>query len=218
MAADNHKSLHTLGERLLASGWRQGGVFPESAHHKIQAEFNRLGRTDIGLLGTEDRVIVVGQTCDLVCPHDHLERYTEVAIARMRPGKAQSALVGRKSSRLLHLPLPDSRHLEMDVQERCFIERNLLDESPPDQGRALAGSGTTDVIEWLLQRYKRTAFPNNFEKRLVSKQKEIDAALADCRDVREIRLAIKPSLVQELGDDEPYTEVVPRSWTVFRDS
>lgn len=151
---------------------------------------------------------MVGQTCDLVCANDALEPYTEILVARQRTGKPKPDLVARKSSRQLHLPLSSEAYLSFDMVDRCFVRRSLLDRWPPDGARSLSKEASAEVVAWLVQRYRRTAFPNEFEARLSERLDAIEVVLKKCADIREIRIAIKPALDVELGTSDSYTVAI----------
>lgn len=138
--------------------WRQG--------HLLSGE----AITAIGLFDPKypDNTVIIVAThnCDLVQLPDK-EPQVEVVV-----GCRIQALDGNythaKSSRTLHIGFEGNEPFlaEFVITEKRSIQKNLLVEFEPATNAGLSPSDLATFQLWLASRYRRSAFPDEFERRL----------------------------------------------------
>lgn len=144
---------------LRRHGWRQGAILPAASHAAIQIDLS---------LNDSDCCIVASQSCDILCEDFTAEPYVDLVIARPISGSANGNYTFAKNARRLHLDVTvkgDVGVYEALASDRRTIRRQLLATHGPDIGRRLSPEAVEHVIQWLVSRYRRKAFPDEFNAR-----------------------------------------------------
>jgi len=144
--------------------WRQGHVLPDD------------GAKALGLLSDvadTEVAIVVSNDCDLA-QDPSVEPSVEVIIGR-RIGAADGNFSYAKNARRLHLTFSGgSQRLiaELIARFKISIKKEQLVEYEPVKTTKLTVVEHTILQRWLASRYRRAAFPDEFDKR----QRKLDYA------------------------------------------
>jgi hypothetical protein len=149
-------------DRIRTNRWRQGSIFRQEDHHRL----TDLLRVEIPR-GT--RVVVVTQDCDVVHSSIEGEPFIEVLFARSLEAPPDGSVTYGKNPRRLQIPitLPSSQHYyECLAHLRYVLDRNILSGLSPDPGCIVESAALKIVRSWLAARYTRTAFPDEFNKRI----------------------------------------------------
>lgn len=125
--------------------------------------------------------IVATHDCDLTQPPER-EPTIEVIVGR-RINQLDGNYTNAKSARTLHIQFESALPLlvEFNATDKLTIEKNLLIEFGPQTNSSLSPDNRNTFQHWLAARYRRSAFPDEFEKRLKNTR------LAD-----KIRNAVRP--------------------------
>lgn len=138
--------------------WRQGHLLPDEA------------LSTIGLSHQKDQsdivVIVATHDCDLAQLPDK-EPHVEVIIGR-RILKLDGNFTHAKAPRTLHLEFKGSEPFfaEFVIVEKQSISKKSLAAFKPKKNAKLSPEGVVTFQLWLASRYRRSAFPDEFENRL----------------------------------------------------
>ena len=195
----------TLGEDLLALGWRGGKVVPHPSVAAI-AEFLQNPGQPVAQVNEADWLVVVSQSCDVVAVTIKQEPYIEVLHCKPIP-KLRRQNKELRSTRLLDFRPNPETHPELVLAahasaDRYLVPRDLFAPFEPDTTRRLEGKACALVSAWYSLRYGRPAWPNNFNNRLVADRLEdILEPLSD--EIAEVRVSIA-EWDQELGHEAPY--------------
>ncbi len=140
--------------------WRQGHVLPDQA-----VEAARL-RTE-----TETNVvaIVVSHDCD-IAKDPHVEPTVEVIVGR-RIGEADGNFTNSKNARRLHLTFDaGDEHLtgDFEAHRKVQVSKDCLASYSPNGTVKLTSNSRNILQRWLAARYRRSAFPDEFDRRLES--------------------------------------------------
>jgi hypothetical protein len=75
-----------------------------------------------------------------------------------------------KSSRTLHIPFEgnDTLLAEFVITDKRSVGKEILSEYSPNQDYALSKDSLAILQQWLAARYRRSAFPDEFERRMKS--------------------------------------------------
>lgn len=149
--------------------WRQGHVLPHDA------------ATALGLLNPESPgdtlVVVISHDCDLAS-NPTGEPHVEVIIAR-RIEEADGNCTHSKNARKLHLEFMNqggSVLAELQTTAKTFVAKEQLVEFQPHPDISLEANGRSILQRWLAARYRRAAFPDEFDQRL--KTAKLDRKIA----------------------------------------
>jgi len=177
------KDLH---QEIKEKGWKQGSCL-------LVEDSNSFGLSP-GLY------IVLSQDCDLINTSLEKEPYIELVFVN-EIEKTDGRCSGGKNPRKLHF-CHQTKNYECQIKDRLFVDRNLLRITTPLCH--LDNKTKNLLIDWVIKRYNRTAFPDNFNKRVTKKQKkEIDKLLqAHYSDIHD--LYIQLSTFEELDDKRKY--------------
>lgn len=138
--------------------WRQGHLLPAEAV------------ASIGLLHPESPaetlVIVATHDCDLTQLPDR-EPLIEVIVGRTVQ-KLEGNFTHAKNSRTLHLEFENNEPFlaEFSSTEKRTIPKNVLVDYVPKPNTMLSPTVKATFQMWLASRYRRSAFPDEFENRL----------------------------------------------------
>ncbi|MCK4623014.1 MAG: hypothetical protein KAT62_12455 [Desulfuromonadales bacterium] len=148
-----------MAEWTRDTPWRQGRLLTDEAVAEIGLKHPEYP--------DETVVIVVTHGCDLAQQPDK-EPHVEVIV-----GHQISTLDGNnthaKSSRTLHIEFEGSKPLsaEFVISEKLSIPKQSLVSFVPNSISRLSPPSLATLQLWLASRYRRSAFPDAFERRLV---------------------------------------------------
>ncbi len=148
-------------EAIRAHQWRQGSVIPPSMHVGLASYAPRP-------LNDDDCCIVISQSCDVVHGDLAVEPIVELVLARPLPGALDGTFTHAKNARRLQFCVRTSSGLakhEALVRDRFSIPRHQLAGGPPDPTRRVEPEDLRALVTWVLSRYGRQAFPDEFNKR-----------------------------------------------------
>jgi hypothetical protein len=159
--------------------WRQGHVLTDEAAEAL----GLVQPAEVGQI----KVVVISHDCDLARPPGR-EPDVEVIPARVVSGPDGNC-THAKNSRKLHLPFQgggDLSHFEfLATGKRAIPKMDLFTPFLPDENVFIKPTDLDVLRHWLAARYRRAAFPDEFERRLA-----------------ETRLGEKlAKLLKPLGDD-----------------
>ena len=138
--------------------WRQGDVLPDKASEVL----------DLYHPESPERtfVVVISHDCDLAADPDR-EPFVELVTGRLIDAvKADSHA---KSARRLQIEFHGPQGLlaaELSAAHKAIIKKNDLAAFDPRKDVNLDGQGLSILQRWLAARYRRAAFPDEFERRL----------------------------------------------------
>lgn len=138
--------------------WRQGCLFSDEAIRELGLTHPELPSTTVVIVATHD--------CDLT-QHPDREPHVEIIIGR-QISVLDGTFTHAKTSRKLHLKFEGSEPLlaEFVVIEKRSISKEALVNFKPKANTKLSPSDLVTFQLWLAARYRRAAFPDEFEKRL----------------------------------------------------
>ena len=123
-------------------------------------------------------VVVVSHDCDLAQLPDR-ESYVEVIIGR-KIKKLEGNNTHAKSARALHISFEGDEELfaEFVATEKNKIRKDVLINYEPVTNYRLSPSDLATLQIWLASRYRRSAFPDNFERYLSESKLDEKIAIA----------------------------------------
>jgi hypothetical protein len=123
------------------------------------------------LVGTDDSgtavALVVSHDCDLIQSCE-IEPSVEVIIGR-RVAAADGNFTHGKNPRRLHLAVEQNgvpMYVDLLARDKGLIPKKGLAGELPDGGLVLSPRDRSLLQHWLAARYRRSAFPEEFERRL----------------------------------------------------
>lgn len=147
-----------MGEWSRKTLWRQGHLLPVDA-------FNAL---NIPVADQPyDTAIVVSHDCDIaqLPPAEPMVEIIPVRRVETPNGNYTHA----KNSRRLHLTLSGGMnlsHIDLVATQKILVSKDLLADYSPDETSVLTPGERSILQLWLAARYRRSAFPDEFDKRL----------------------------------------------------
>ena len=147
-----------MGEWSRETLWRQGSVLPEDASKAL----------DLSHPESPERTfaVVISHDCDLVQDPDK-EPFVELVTGRVIDAiKADSHA---KTARRLQIEFHGPQGLlaaELSAVHKAIIKKNDLAPFGPRTDVSLDAQGLSILQRWLAARYRRAAFPDEFEQRL----------------------------------------------------
>jgi hypothetical protein len=150
--------------------WRQGHLLGEDA---IQI----LGLCPAGP-SDQTLVIVASHDCDLAQAPEG-EPFVEVVIGRLATDKNGNC-THAKNARKLHVEFTGvaSFWAEFEATEKTCIDKLALCEFVPRADAQLSPGNNAVFQMWLASRYRRSAFPDEFERRLTAKEVKLHEKIA----------------------------------------
>lgn len=148
-----------MAEWTRHTPWRQGHLLPTEAGETVARAVSReWDENSLAIVATHD--------CDLAQTPDK-EPNVEV-IFGTRISNLNGACTHAKSPRTLHLSFGESQPLlaEFVVTNKERVSKGLLCDFSPINEYVLAPSELNTFQMWLASRYRRSAFPDEFERRL----------------------------------------------------
>lgn len=146
--------------------WRQGSLLSA-------ASVAALGLND-GCSPEEVAVVVISHDCDLAQPAE-AEPNVEIIVGRFVAGKVDGNFSHCKNPRRLHVECTGGRQacaLNLEAGCKRGIAKESTDDTPglaehvPCENHRLATRERRLMQRWLAARYLRTAFPDEFDRRL----------------------------------------------------
>jgi DNA-dependent RNA polymerase auxiliary subunit epsilon len=151
-----------------ATPWRQGKFLSKAT------------ATELGLATNKPDclVVVASHDCDLTQSSES-EPCVEIVVGKeIMNSQFNGNFTNGKNARKLHLPIEgsDMPYIELEVLNKASIQKaDLLGHTPSDVH--LSKSGKVIFQRWLASRYRRSAFPDEFEQRLATHK--LDRKIAD---------------------------------------
>lgn len=148
-----------MTEWVRDTAWRQGCVLPKAAIAALQLAHPTRPDDTVVVVATHD--------CD-IAQDPAAETYIEVVIGAT-VGKPDGNCSHGKNARKLHLNFTgaDAGTVELEATAKVRIEKTrLIPAFEPDPAWQLDPEDRKILQFWLASRYRRSAFPDEFEKRL----------------------------------------------------
>jgi hypothetical protein len=138
--------------------WRQGNLLTAETVTAINLSHPNYPDDTVVIIATHD--------CDLAQLPDK-EPYIEVIIGR-RIQNLDGNNTYAKSSRTLHIAFEGSEPMlaEFVITDKCNIDKTILADFAPEPGFKLSPPYLSTFQLWLASRYRRSAFPDSFERRM----------------------------------------------------
>lgn len=158
------------GHTVKQLGWRQGTFLPHE-------EVCDLAKAE-GLAGVT-HAVVLSQDCDVVHEDLNVEPFAEILFL-LPVEKANPGLKDGKSSRRFHLEATQNGqplYFQAQPWHRIQIPRARLAEIAPDKTVVMEPGVLRTLIEWVAERYTRTAFPDAFVTRINAVDDELKKLL-----------------------------------------
>jgi hypothetical protein len=137
--------------------WRQGHVLSSEATRALVGETR----------SADTRVVVISHDCDLA-QDEAIEPSVEVLVGRQIPS-ADGNYSYAKNARRLHLTLTGGgEHIVVDLvagSKNSILKQDLA-EHQPEAALLMTGAEREILQRWLAARYRRSAFPDEFNRRL----------------------------------------------------
>lgn len=147
-----------MAERAWDTPWRQGALLPRDAAEALGL---LLENTDLAV------AMVVSHDCDLAQSPD-VEPMVEIIPGHRIP-KPDGNYTHGKNPRRLHLPVKNQAEVDwikLDLREKKSVSKYDLSFYRPDGSYHLPAGEKSILQRWLAARYRRAAFPNEFNDRL----------------------------------------------------
>lgn len=140
--------------------WRQGSVLDRDTLVAIGA---------LSGDAPDDRVgVVISHDCDLAQDDVAAEPFVEFIVGSANP-PPDGNFSWAKSTRTLHLEFNRAGRpalIELCANEKRIVGKGVLAPFDPDESYELTLRHLAVLRDWLAARYRRTAFPDEFNKRL----------------------------------------------------
>ncbi len=142
------------------TSWRQGHLLDAKAVSALGLKHPDTPENTVVVVATHD--------CDLA-QEPHGEPNIEVIVGRtIAVNEKDGNCTHAKTARRLHIEIGGdaSLWLELDATGKTFISKTQLASFMPRTGLRLAPQDHATFQMWLASRYRRSAFPDEFERRL----------------------------------------------------
>lgn len=152
-----------MAEWTRKTPWRQSHVLTAEAVKSLNLVHPDYPNDTIVIVATHD--------CDLA-QLINIEPQLEVVIGR-RITDTDGNYTHAKTARILHVGFEGDVPLlaEFVITAKCSVPKEALVDFEPAAGHRLSPSGQATFQRWLASRYRRSAFPDEFERRLVRETK-----------------------------------------------
>jgi hypothetical protein len=144
------------------TAWRQGSVLCENA--------TALANADVEPdTNGKSRLVVISHDCDIANENLAQESHVEVIVGKLVE-KNGNYLHG-KNARKLHLPFTyndEEVFIEFEAHRKRSVSKNALVEFQPAADFSLKTKDLGILRQWLAARYRRSAFPDEFDRRMSS--------------------------------------------------
>lgn len=204
--------------------WRQGHVLPTDA---LQA----LGLTHPQADANNTVAIVISHDCDLANDDMDAEPHAEIIVGQL-VATLRGDCTHAKVPRRLHLSFSTSeglKHIELLATGKKLYPKELLGQFAP-QPWVLSEEDATILQRWLGARYRRAAFPDDFEAILKGAKlhEKIARILEPCPDITAIFFDVQEAgglyslgiiLLYDTGEDPDAAEAIAtRAATAISDA
>lgn len=152
-----------MGEWNRDTLWRQGHLLGSDAIAAL--ELRHAVEPELTL------VIVASHDCDLT-QHPDGEPVVEVIVGRLLRDK-DGTFLHAKSARKLHIEFAGASAClgEFEATAKIVVDKWALNEFKPRTDATLSPEDQATFQMWLASRYRRSAFPDEFERRLIREAK-----------------------------------------------
>ena len=152
-----------MAEWTRETPWRQGHLLTDAAVKALTLVHPSYPSDTV--------VIVASHDCDLA-QLVNIEPLVEVVVGR-RIADADGNYTHAKTARILHVGFVGDAPLlaEFVAIAKCSVPKEKLVGFEPAAEHRLSPSGRSTFQRWLASRYRRSAFPDEFERRLVRETK-----------------------------------------------
>jgi hypothetical protein len=202
-----------MGEWSRQTSWRQGQVLPDDAIPLLFPKARELGF---------DVAVIISHDCDLAQLPD-VEPKVEIILGK-RIAKLDGNYSFAKNARRLHLPFTSGgAPLRIDIlaTQKTAIEKAQLAGFEPNGAVKLTPEERSILQRWLSARYRRSAFPDEFDRRLESagvRQRLVKIL----KPLGSVIVAMyfdvdKGEEVNREGEDEPYNLLIYLLYTEQND-
>lgn len=139
--------------------WRQGHLLTVEAINALGLHHPEYPDDSVVIVATHD--------CDLA-QAPIIEPLVELVIGR-RIAQFDGNYTHAKTARTLHIAFEDANPLlaEFVIANKCAVSKAVLAGFEPETNSILSPTNRTTFQRWLAARYHRSAFPDEFERRLV---------------------------------------------------
>ncbi|MCP4446947.1 MAG: hypothetical protein GY811_16595 [Myxococcales bacterium] len=183
--------IEPSADAIRKNGWHQGAFLPSELLEKAAVDWG---------IDTESMVgVVVTQDCDLVHFSFDVEPFAEVLVAK-RASRLNGNLRWAKNPRTLQLSA-GKEFIDACIHDRYRLPRELLSRHSPAQEPGLDDESIRQLRSWLAHRYKRAAFPDEFNNRVKTVDGKLSKKLKAATDLTGIYILTKDD---ELASDEDY--------------
>lgn len=179
--------------RIRQGNWEQGAIISPTD----------LAALEIGLSGPCG--VLLSQSCDVLALSYDDEPVVEI-ITCVPVERADSRYVKLRNPRVVHLPVDVDGapvYHEFRAHDRFLVPRHLLETISRDPTRTLPPESLRMLQTWVIERYLRPAFPDEFNVRLKKGKRALDRLFSRASDVTGVWILLDTQ--NELGADQPYT-------------
>lgn len=155
-----------MAEWIRETPWRQGHLLTDAAVTSLGLAHTAFPNDTVAIVATHD--------CDLAQSPES-EPVVEVVIGH-RIDSLDGNFTHAKSARVLHIKFEGNASFfaEFPATAKHHISKNALVHFEPADESQLSPSNQSTFQRWLASRYRRSAFPDEFERRLVRETKLAD--------------------------------------------
>lgn len=147
--------------RLINIKWRQGDILSVKDLSALKPTLNLPERLNIN----DCLAITISHSCDIANNND--EPTIEFICSNIT-GESNGNYINAKNPRILHLPIAHkSETLQLIANQKFEISKVVLMDYNPDQYYVLNQDQKNILQNWLSARYKRHAFPDALNERLM---------------------------------------------------
>ena len=183
--------------------WRQGHLVNSSAAAALGLQH--------GVAPDQTVVIVASHDCDLAQAPEGEPR-VEVVVGRLLTEREDGNCTHAKNARKLHLEFSNAGLWgEFEATAKTHVDKLALSQFEPRKDATLSAEGLSIFQMWLASRYRRSAFPDEFERRLTSKEFKLHEKIAKAVKPHGALLAglffdvDEGADVSRIGEDDTYT-------------
>lgn len=186
----------SLREILKKLGWQQGALLELGADDRLTEHMHY---EDV----PEDaRFLVLTQTCDLIQDIPKREPFFEVLCLRPLNGEPDGNYADGKNSRRIEFKANEGglprEYWYAHPFERHLVDRMMLLDHEPS-GFIDTSDDLAMILKWVVRRYNRTAFPDEFERQIGAKKVR--------KAIRNSVVALNPFVSDVLVHLEPFRDL-----------
>jgi len=179
-------------------GWRQGAIIAVSEIKPfIQSSISNINPCD------EDVFIIASQDCDVL--NDEKEPLIEMVLATITKEPQDTGLMHGRSVRELYLPCSNGSNncYHMNINERVWVNAKVREALQPNDNLSL--ELTNRLSGWLSFRYRREAFPDDFNDSLKKAIEILRKKLSKLKNEHLIAIYLDIQPDRELEQGENYS-------------